>query len=109
MNVDQEIRELRRRVQELEARQRQRQDLLGGAGAGGVAVKTTAKVSDTKYTVDVYAEGMFDDAGAAKSATDSGKTLFIRQIAAGSTIPNGTFLDADPVDDHYEVNILRWL
>jgi hypothetical protein len=79
------------------------------SGGGGVAVEITAAVAYNKYTVDVYGDGVYDDAGAAKSATETGKTCFIRQIAVGSTIPLGTILTASAVGEHYEADIVRWI
>ena len=115
--MSQELIELKRRIEQLEAQSRKQPFELGGnaAGAGGgVPVCITAKVDYQTYVVDVYADGKFADNGAvppvftAGVATDTGKYLRIIQIATGAAINVGTWLLASPFGDHYEADISRW-
>ena len=74
-----------------------------------VPVVVAAKVAYNKYTVSVYGNGRYDDAGSDQPATLTGKTLWIYDIASSETIPAGTWLMAVRVNTHYEGQVPIWL
>ena len=77
---------------------------IGGAGGGTtVLAKVTSKVSDNVYLCSLYA------AGYAETATVTGVTVKIPQIATGATIPVNTWLLVVKAGDHYEGQVPVWL
>jgi len=93
----------------LTGRRRPPIDVGGGTGAG-IPVQITAGGPGKEYTVDVYANGYYNDDGTTKDTTSSGKTLFVLQVNAAATIPKGARLMANKVATHYEADLgARWL
>jgi len=81
------------------------------ARGSAVTVQITAWVAYNRYTVDVYANGVFDSSlNPITTPTATGKTLMIEQIAVGSNLPVGTRLTAKKRGAHYEAELgARWL
>lgn len=88
---------------------------VAASGGGAVPVQITAVVASPasfyghKYTVSVYGDGRYDDAGALQSPTETGKTLFLLALASGTAVDVNTWLMATPVGDHYEATVPQWL
>lgn len=80
-------------------------NLAAGSGGGSIPVKVTAVVSDQKYTVSVYANGAYTDAGAAVAATETGQVLYILNTLVDS-LDVDTWLMASKYGTHYEAESL---
>jgi len=73
-----------------------------------VMAKVQAKISQHKYYLDIYGDGLYDDAGATQAATLTDEDGFINQIST-DTIPVDTVVMAIKVDNHYEFQLPVWL
>lgn len=80
-----------------------------GVGGGGICVVVTSSVAYNHYLCSVYGNGYRDDGGTPVAVTETGKDLWIDQIAAASVVPNGTMLRATKIGTHYEAEVPRWL
>lgn len=71
----------------------------------GMPCKVASHVSGNKYTADVYEDGFFDDSGSPKTATATGKDLYVFQADEDLVLPNGYALMACQRGNHLEAAV----
>ena len=71
--------------------------------------KIVAKISQNVYTVDIYEDGIYDDAGSTKAKTEVATQCFCHQISNYDTIPANTVVYLLRFDDHWEFQVPTWL
>jgi len=102
------MRAMLRRLDALEKVRQPAQDLGGGVASPCVWVQIRTHVASINWTGDVYADGRYTDAGAAKSATASAVALIMPDLSASATEAIDEWCLAVEVDGHYEGYIATW-
>ena len=83
-----------------------RQVIMPRFAMGRIKTKITAN----EYTVDVYEDGLFDDAGSANTPTEAGATAYIDQIHAdGIPVADEPVVYLLRFNDHWEMQVPVWL